>query len=208
MAKKTKLPSKIVLYGGVGGIAIAAVLVAVFVFGVGVTNIAPQLTQQQVVEPLEPTNVNFAVLEDPEPTEEELQEIVGNTPIDEIDFGMDNSTITSNSTITEQVCDELGIGCGTTSLTLTSEVAKTDSSGVKTIQTDSFDIGMLGFFVEDASSRDFKSGFLEFRLKIQSPIPEDMIDGTGTFDILIANQTIFTEQIPISVSATSGQNGT
>lgn len=124
--------------------------------------------------------------------------------------------ITSDDTVIEQIIDETKDtisdvvlpDIGSKTLTLVSEVSKIDSTGFSTVVTKSFDVIGLSFFVEDESNRDFENGFLEIKINIKSPDPQDLITGSSTMDILIGNQTIFTEQIPMTVSEISGVNGT
>jgi len=89
---------------------------------------------------------------------------------------------------------------------LVTSITKIDSQGNMTFVSDEFGFTPLAFFVEDTTNIDYSTGFLETGLLI---IGEPMVDynGVGTFDILIANQTIFTSPIPLSVSGTSDIDG-
>lgn len=128
----------------------------------------------------------------------------------------DMEEITSEDTPLEQIIDETKDtisdvvlpDTGSTTISLISEISKTDSTGFTTIVSESFNVQALSFFVEDESDRDFENGRLVIKLKAKSSEPTDFIEGTSTLDILIGNQTIFPEQIPMTVSAVSGTNGT
>jgi hypothetical protein len=91
-------------------------------------------------------------------------------------------------------------------LNLVTTVTKIDSQGNMTFVTGEVGFSQLAFFVEDTTNIDFQQGFLEIGLLLKG---EALIDynGLGTFDILIANQTIFASPIPLTVSGTSDTDG-
>ncbi len=91
-------------------------------------------------------------------------------------------------------------------LNLVTTVTKIDSQGNMTFVTGEVGFSQLAFFVEDTTNIDFQQGFLEIGLLLKG---ESVIDynGLGTFDMLIANQTIFASPIPLTVSGTSDTDG-
>ncbi len=127
-------------------------------------------------------------------------------PIDEIikngtdnlieDPPITNGTFSEDPPI-DQICDQLDLGCGTRSLTLTSIVTKTDSSGVTTVVEETFSVGQLAFFVEDISGIDFAVGRVNIQLIVEGEIG-DIITGTGTLDVLIRGESVLASPIQIT----------
>jgi len=89
---------------------------------------------------------------------------------------------------------------------LISKVTKIDNNGTRHESTINFVVPLLSFFVEDTTNIDFDEGFIENQLFISTD-PMIAVSGKGFFDIKIANQTILTQPIEISVSGMTDQNG-
>ncbi|GEM_PF-6017978 len=195
---------------------ITGVLIAVFVFGVGIPNIAPQvsLTTSEVEDPTISilciqgfirVGNECVLIENPDA----IQCMTGSTDpdcefhpdIDQPDCSVLGSCdpITSDNSTTTQVCDELDVSCGTsTPLSLTTLITKIDSQGNKTFTTSTLQLSGLSFFIEEGTSIDYSTGFIELEAKALSS--ENLgIVGTGLLDVLINNQTILTELILFSI---------
>lgn len=125
-------------------------------------------------------------------------------------------TITSNDTTIEQIVDEtkdtpadvILPNTGSQTINLIAEISKQDSTGKITVVTNSFSVQALSFFAEKGTNIDYQNGFLVIKLSAISSDPNLKVSGTGDFDILIANKTILTSKIPITVNGISGVNGT
>jgi len=153
-----------------------------------------------------------------DPTVEELEACQGfdeipdlEDMINETDPPMEN--MTSTDPPIEQLCDidptnPLCIVISPPAqVNLVTSITKIDSQGNMTFVSDQFGFSPLAFFVEDTSNLDYRTGFLEVGLLVTG---EPMVDydGSGTFDILIANQTIFASPLALTVSGTSDVDGT
>jgi len=229
-------------YIWIPSVAIAGVLIAVFVFGIGVPNIAPASDDFPVNFPqfidcstpgaiLNPkceflTALTTSEMEDPTisilciqgfirvgndcvliENPDAIQCMTGSTdpncamPINGGDccFGIDDPPISSDNSTTTQVCDELDISsCGTSPLSLTTLITKIDSQGNKTFTTNTLQLSGLSFFIEEGTSIDYSTGFIELEAKALSS--ENLgIVGTGLLDVLINNQTILTDLVLFSI---------
>jgi hypothetical protein len=163
MAKKNKINPK-VLYGGIGVIAIAGILIAVFGFGIGFDFVKPLFQEQKpltVQQQQENAQVIFEIdkllcpqgsgtqsdpcilTEDPADKVKELQDklIPEPTPTNQTEFSSDSPGT--------QICDELELGCGSRTFELTSTVTKTDSLGVKEVIEKKFTVGQLSLFLDN-----------------------------------------------------------
>lgn len=92
------------------------------------------------------------------------------------------------------------------SMEIISSVIKIDNTGKRTESTTTTQIPQLAFFVEDTSNIDFDNGLLEQALIIKSS-PQIEVTASAKFDVLIAEKSIFTEQVPISIKGTTDSNG-
>lgn len=104
---------------------------------------------------------------------------------------------------TNQTASEAG-------LILITEVVKIDSSGTEDIDRITFEFGQLAF-VEEDTAIDYSSGSIEIRSMEIRGDPNVEVSGLGTFDVLIANQTIFTMPHSLEIDTTTGRfddNGT
>jgi len=221
MAKKKGI-NKLYLIGGAGG-TVAAVLIAVFVFGVGLDFVNPLFQEQTglTVEQIQQNNdiafqvsqiegdlapISEADLQPPTYTDPPdlppLDPIDEPNPIDDLPDPIEDPPIT-NGTFSEdppidQICDELDLGCGTRAITLTSIVTKTDSSGVATVVEETFSVGQLAFFVEDISGIDFSTGRITIELLITPDRPTSLgFGGSGEMDVLIRGESVLPNKIPI-----------
>jgi len=227
MAKRKGIPK--IAFVGIGGVAVAGVLVAVFVFGIGVPNTAPQFLDCStpgamlntgcesltplVINEIEDPTISILCVEgfirvgngcvpiDPSlPPPNTIECMTGSTDPDCL-LGIDQPEeppITSDNSTTTQVCDELDISCGTSTLSLTTLLTKIDSQGNKIFTTDTLQLSGLSFFIEEGTSIDYSTGFIELEAKALSS--ENLgIVGTGLLDVLINNQTILTDLILFSI---------
>lgn len=93
-----------------------------------------------------------------------------------------------------------------TEVTLITETTKVDSEGNLFFETTETEFFLFTLFVEDISNIDFSKGRIETSLKIRSD-PNTQISGQANFEILIANQTIFTQPQKIEVSGITDVDG-
>lgn len=154
--------------------------------------------------------------------EEELKKII------EMQMPINNSTIPMNNTSQtpppEQLCDidPENILCQiinppTSSLNLLSSITKTDSIGNEFFVEGAFAVPQLSFLVEDTTNIDFATGNLNIKLKLNSELANQEYFGSctnptfqpcvGKFDLLIGEQSIFTEPIDLGIGRTGDVNG-
>ena len=142
---------------------------------------------------------------------EEIDEMVMEKEEMIIDPPIMNKTTSEDPPIV-QLCDQEpeNILCQVTqvvsALRLESVVTKIDSTGLSTSNLGVFEIPSLAFLVEDPTDRDFRTGFLELTLRILAD-EGTRFDVTGTFDVLVNNQTVLSEQIPIQASGIIDESG-
>ncbi len=209
--KKFKFHKKFIW---IPGAAIAGVLVAVFVFGFGLDFVNPLYEEpstltvdeaeqnNQIIfdskKNFDPNDICFIGADtncDGELDEMEIEQGLNQTEIID-DPPIMNGTFTEDPPI-DQVCDELDLGCGTRTLTLTSIVTKTDSSGLETVVEETFDVGQLAFFVEDISGIDFATGRVSIELIVEGEIGQDIL-GFGEMDVLIRGESVLPNPVIIT----------
>lgn len=127
----------------------------------------------------------------------------------EVDFGFDNpppapEELPPNETTNQTSAPQ-------PFLALVAVIDKIDSQG--TIERDVVSIGFTQLaFVEEGEARDYSDGSIVIRsLEIQGEEPLLTISGVGGFDVLVANQTIFTMPYSLEISTNTGAldgNGT
>lgn len=220
--KKGLLKNKPLILAAVGGGLVFTGLVAIFVLGVitlPVIDAQSVIQQALTVEEIERNNeiafqtsqiegdlapISEADLQ-PEPIDipglPPLDPIDEPNPIDDLPDPIEDPPII-NGTFSEdppidQICDEFDLGCGTRTLSLTSIVTKTDSSGTTTIVEETFSVGQLAFFVEDISGIDFSTGRVNIQLIVEGEVGDD-ITGTGTLDVLIRGESVLASPIQIT----------
>jgi hypothetical protein len=143
-----------------------------------------------------------------------------------------NQTEFSEDPPIEQICDTdpSNIICQvagepTTAIILTSKVEKISSSGISEFISGEFGLNQLAFFVEESTNIDYANGRLIFELGTISDRPNHQysarnIDGIlmgctnptnigciAKFDILISDQSIFTEQLELGIVRTGDDEG-
>jgi len=120
-----------------------------------------------------------------------------------------NGTETSIDDPFTQICDQSPelIVCGDSrSLELITTVLKIDSAGVQTTVETTTGIPQLSFFVEDTTNIDFRTGQLQFGIQIKGD-PNLNYVGTGKVDLLIGDQSIFSEPINVEVDGIANEEG-
>jgi len=116
-----------------------------------------------------------------------------------------NMTETSEDPPAEQVCDELDLGCGSSSpINLLLNVVKIDADNNRFNSTVVTAVPALSFFVEQGTNIDFTNGFIEFSFDVET-FADTVVDGTGSIEILISNQTI--QQANIQISGMTDSEG-
>lgn len=108
-----------------------------------------------------------------------------------------------------QICDQNPdlIVCGESrSLELLTTILKIDSAGVQTTVETTTGIPRLSFFVEDTTNIDFRTGQLQFEIQIKGD-PNLSYIGNGKVDLLIGEQSIFTEPINVEVDGIADAEG-
>lgn len=89
---------------------------------------------------------------------------------------------------------------------LISNITKIDNSGNRYESKTNVSFNLLSFFVEDTSNIDFDAGFIEERLFIKTE-PNRLVTGSGNFDVLIGNSSIFSTPIKLDVMGTTDSLG-
>lgn len=158
----------------------------------------------------------------------EIQEMVTDPP-------PTNQTEFSEDPPIEQICDTdpSNILCQvagepTTAIILTSKVEKISSSGIREFVSGEFGLNQLAFFVEESTNIDYANGRLIFELGTKSDRPNHeysarSLDATqaglmgctnptfqeciAKFDILISDQSIFTEPLELGIDRTGDDQG-
>lgn len=216
---KSKFPKKII---GIGtGVVVAGVLVWLFVLPIILVspNIAPEQPaggfEIPIPEPIPPNsppiNPDATECEEGSTSPECTDEII---PPEEIPIDENPPPITSEDPPLEQVCDEDpdNVLCEViveptideNTVTISGLITKTDSDSVSTVVETAFDIPLQSLFIDPESNRDFRTGSLDIRVVGDTSATDLSLTGSADFDILIANQTIFTEPIQISFNKAQG----
>lgn len=118
-------------------------------------------------------------------------------PMNMTDFSEDDSTT--------QICDQLDLGCGSEIMDLRATITKIDSQGKKTIITKTFGISQLAFLA-DPTDFDFKDGFLELELEINTKRTLS-ITSSGLFDVFLNGKSVFIEPVVIRGNGVTNENG-
>lgn len=108
-----------------------------------------------------------------------------------------------------QICDQNPelIVCGDSrALELITTVLKIDSAGVQTTVETRTAIPQLSFFVEDSTNIDYRTGQLQFEVQVKGD-PNLTYTGTGMVDLLIGDQSIFSEPITVEVDGIADTDG-
>jgi len=223
MAKKNKLGKKPVVIGAVATIITITIVFLLFPNilseGIVTTKTNEQLIKEGFDAGLLKIPFECAIESECEDGQGKVGESKDTNPIGEI---IDPKPTNSTDIIPELVCDPpaelVGDQCFLPEPTLPvpfiepptveliSKVIKIDNNGTRHESTINFVIPLLSFFVEDTTNIDFDEGFIENQLFISTD-PMIAVSGKGFFDIKIANQTILTQPIEISVSGMTDQNG-
>jgi hypothetical protein len=104
-----------------------------------------------------------------------------------------------------QICDQLDLGCGSEIMDLKATITKIDSFGNKTVITETFIIPALSFLA-DPTDFDFKDGFLELGLELNTK-RTTTITNSGLFDVFLNGQSILDMPIQLSGIGTSDSEG-
>lgn len=174
------------------------------------------LTQDELTLPLDPTLTIDECSQVYRPSAEQcneqidslIQQILADSEPD-IEPPPPNGTETSIDDPFTQICDQNPdlIVCGDSrSLELITTVLKIDSAGVQTTVETTTGIPQLSFFVEDTTNIDFRTGQLQFEIQIKGD-PNLTYDGTGKVDLLIGEQSVFSEPINVMVDGIADEEG-
>lgn len=223
MGKKKGINNRIV--GGiVGAIVVTVVVIPVLflVFGIGNEDVLPPLpADAELMIPVDEINEHNKMIEDkilnefgecdaemfalePEICAED-QQMIKDLEDDKIIIEPMNMTDFSEDDPITQVCDQLDLSCGSEIMELKAIITKIDSQGNSTEITNTFQIPALEFLA-DPTDFDFRDGFLELRLEINTK-RNVMVDSTGTFDVFVNNVTINIEPIQIRANGITDDNG-
>ena len=190
-----------------GGI-VAAVLIAVFIFGVGIPNIVsqasgfifPEFDEEVFIDPntltLDDTGPNL-IITDPVTFVTDEEEKMRQEAL--------NMTVTSNQTTTEQVCDELEFCSSTDKLSLVGEFVRVDSLGSRIVESIEFELDPLSVFIDPDLFIDYRNGFVEVTLGYNSTVSSTQLDSSGILDIIINEEIIDT--VSLSSSGIIDENG-
>jgi len=222
MAKKKSATRIITGIAGIGVLVAVIIPVMIFVFGVG-TDILPPVPEipEEFMIPIEEIDENNEMImdqiinelgecdaemfalepeicaEDQQMIKELLDDLIILDPMNMTDFSED-PPIT-------QVCDQLDLGCGSEIMDLQATITKIDSFGNETKITETFGIQQLAFLA-DPTGFDFKDGFLELALQVNTK--RDLtIESSGLFDVFLNGESILTEPIMIQNMGITDENG-
>jgi hypothetical protein len=152
----------------------------------------PIISEEHETNPIEEIIDPTPVIEDP--IEPELESIIIEEEVIDVD------PITIEPIIEEPPPDP-------PTVEIVSNVTKIANNGERFTSSTSFNIPLrLELFVEDTTNIDFDQGFIENQLFLKTDAGLN-VDLTGFFDILIENQTILTQPVPINVQGISDQDG-
>jgi len=118
-------------------------------------------------------------------------------PMNMTDFSEDDPNV--------QICDQLDLGCGSEIIDLKATITKINSQGNKTIITKTFEIPQLAFLA-DPTDFDFKDGFLELQLEINTKRTLS-ITSSGLFDVFLNGKSVFIEPVEIIANGVTNENG-
>jgi hypothetical protein len=86
------------------------------------------------------------------------------------------------------------------------QVTKIATDGTQEVETTEFQFIPLELFVEDTTNKDFSDGRFITVLKLKSE-PNIFIEGDGTFEVIIGNDTMSKQITPIRFSGMTDSNG-
>lgn len=92
------------------------------------------------------------------------------------------------------------------SIQLVVKTLKITSDGQMFESIVSFDVPQASFLVEDSTNIDFESGTINIELFAETE-PNRFLIGNGKFDILVAGQSIFPNELGLHIEGTTGANG-
>lgn len=128
---------------------------------------------------------------------------IENTTDNQIEIPESNVTDTSTDPTIVQVCDQLGIPCGSEALDLQMVLTKIDKNGQRHVVTETFNVPRLAFLVEDTTNIDFSNGFLEIELFLLTENNRELKITDGEFDILVSGNSIFETPVKLSADGTT-----
>lgn len=138
---------------------------------------------------------------------EEINDVINEMNKESMDTTIENMTEFSDDPPIVQICDQLGIACGTETLEIEAVITKIDFNGTRFVVTEPFVIPQLSFFVEDTSNINFRDGFLELELFLKTQ-PNRLLEVTdGDFDLTVEDQSIFQQPIKLDASGITQEDG-
>ncbi len=138
---------------------------------------------------------------------EEIVEVINEMNEESMDTTIENMTEFSDDPPITQICDQLGIACGTETVEIEAVVTKIDFNGTRFVVTETFVVPQLAFLVEDTSNINFRDGFLELELFLKTE-PNRLLEVIdGDFDLTVANQSIFQQPIKLDASGITPEDG-
>ncbi len=138
---------------------------------------------------------------------EEINDVINEMNEESMDTTIENMTEFSDDPPITQICDQLGIACGTETIEIEAVITKIDFNGTRFVVTETFVIPQLALFVEDTSNINFRDGFLELELFLKTE-PNRLLEVIdGDFDFTVANQSIFQQPIKLDASGITPEDG-
>jgi len=124
-----------------------------------------------------------------------------------MDIIRENMTEFSEDPPVVQICDQLGLACGTETVEVEAVITKIDFNGTRFVVTETFAIPQLAFFVEDTSNINFRDGFVELELFLKTEPSRllEIID--ADFDVTVGGQSIFQTPIKLEASGITTADG-
>jgi len=119
---------------------------------------------------------------------------------------MMNMTVTSDDPPIAQACDELDLGCSDTrKISLLGELTRISSQGNRTTEFFQFDLSRLSLFIDPESQIDYRTGFLELQLSMNSTDANTSLESDGSMDVLINENIIDT--VPLRTTGLTDNDG-
>ncbi len=210
---KSKFPVKVV-----GTISIVTIIgvVALFLF-IPFSSILPNPSESGLEIPFPMPEPDEVVIEDPFDLETEdadpedpVGELIFTDPVHEVTDEEEeaviiaiNNTETSDDPPIDQIID---IIFEPKAIKLEANVVKIDSTLNRFNETFAIDVPLASIFVEDTTNIDFRSGFVEVSLDIITD-PNSQVTADGTFNIDINGIEIFEQDIPLTSSGMTDEDG-
>jgi len=124
-----------------------------------------------------------------------------------MDTVRENMTDFSDDPPAVQICDQLGLACGTEGVDIEVVITKIDFNGTRFVVIETVAIPQLQFFVEDTSNINFRDGFIELQLFLKTEPSRLFETIDGDFDVTVGGQSIFQSPIKLEANGITNADG-